>query len=928
MLNRLAAIPLLILFSSHVQAAEPNLPDLLIESYRLPNGLKVVLHRDSSVPRVTVCVAYHVGSKDESAGRTGFAHFFEHMMFRGTKHAPSFDVPLQETGGQSNAFTNEDVTVYYETIPTAFLERALYLEAERLAHLPSALEQEKFDTEREVVKNERRQQYENVPYGMAEETLLASVFPKGHPYSWSVIGSMADLNRASLKDLKRFFLEYYHPDNACLCLAGDFDPAEARSLIAKYFGSLARGKTPARPIAAPTPAIAAQLTQADRVSLPRVYWAWPTIASGHPDAPALEILSNILTDGESSRLYRALVLDARIVKDVAARNDTKEVGGLFTIEATAAEGKSLGEVETVLNKELASLASLPPTQIELTRAIAKYERSTYAHLTPPLSRAITLSVGFLEKDDPAYYRRDMARYFKITAADLARVAQTYLVAEKVVLEVVPIKPGQPKGVAAKAGPLVGTADDAEVADRSPSPGPDWSKLPGASASHEFRPPAYVRRTLSNGIEVWIAAWKTLPIVTGQIIVPVGSGDDPEGKSGLARLCATLLTQGTRHKTATELADALESLGVTYHSAADDDDLTLGFSVLSRSLSPALEELAPTIIAPRFDPADFTRERDLQLAELLQGPDQLGWLAQRAFRAVVFGQDHPYGRPVDGSVESVKAITLEDMKTFHASHFAANRSKIVVVGDVDPDALVATLERVFGGWKTNGAPPSPRPASKINPTANVIYLVDKPGAVQSAVRIGRPWVGRNDPTYFATAIGNHVFGVDFLSRLNKNLREKNGYTYGAYSAFVYRRSGSVWVSASSVRADATAPALKEMISELDGIAGKSPLSDEEIELGRNALSRSFPGSFEDPSSIAGMLESIAGFDLPADYLTTYLGNVRRVPAVEAQRIFADLASPSQRTILVVGDRKMIEPKLTALGFGKVVIIDADGKPVAP
>jgi zinc protease len=325
----------LLLATSTARGDEPNIPNLAIESYKLPNGLKVVLHRDTSVPRVSVILAYHVGSKDERSGRTGFAHFFEHMMFRGTKNVPNYDIPLQETGGQSNAFTNEDVTVYHETVPSTYLERALYLEAERLAFLSSALDQEKFDTEREVVKNERRQSYENVPYGLAEETLLANVFPKGHPYSWSVIGSMADLSAATLKDLKRFFLEYYQPGNAALCLAGDFDPAKAKALIAKYFGPLATGKTPTRPKPAATAPHDVRLTQGDRVSLPRIYWAWPTVPDEHPDAPALDLLADILSDGESSRLQSELVSERRVASEVSASSDTKEVGGMFSVQATA-----------------------------------------------------------------------------------------------------------------------------------------------------------------------------------------------------------------------------------------------------------------------------------------------------------------------------------------------------------------------------------------------------------------------------------------------------------------------------------------------------------------------------------------------------------------------------------------------------------------
>jgi zinc protease len=926
---RFLLTPLLILLATvAARAADPVLPDLAIESYRLPNGLKVVLHRDRSVPRVSVIVAYHVGSKDERAGRTGFAHFFEHMMFRGTKGVPSYDIPLQETGGQSNAFTNEDVTVYHETVPTSYLERALYLEAERLAFLPSALDQEKFDTEREVVKNERRQSYENVPYGLAEEALLANVFPKGHPYSWSVIGSMADLNGATLKDLKRFFLEYYQPANACLCLAGDFDPAEAKAWISKYFAPLAAGKAPERPRPSSTPPPDVRLTQGDRVSLPRVYWAWPSIPDEHPDSAPLDLLSDILTDGDASRLHSSLVIEERVASDVSATSDTKEIGGLFTVQATAAEGKDLKTLEAALQREFDRLKAEPPTQAELTRALAKFEKKNYSRLTSPMTRGLALAIGYLEKDDPAYYRRDIARYFKVTPADLARVASTYLTPRKVALEVVPLGPGIKKAQATVAGPAPATVVESDIPERTPAPGPDWSKMPGPGTEQKFQAPTPVRRTLSNGIEVAIIPWRTLPIVTGSWIVPAGTADDPEAKAGLAEITASLVTKGTKDRPAKTFTEELDALGVSYGCSADNDSTALTFDVLKRNLDPALKLLTPMFTEPRFDPDDFEVVRNLHLAELTQGPDRVNWLAQRALRALLFGPDHPYGRPGDGSVGSVKGITLEDVKAFHKARYVANGSRLVISGDVDPDALIRTLETILGRWKTAGAPLAKIPGPRTGHENGVIYLVDKPGAVQSVIRIGRPWVKSADPRYYATEIGNHVFGVDFLSRLNKNLREKNGYTYGAGSRFAYRRGGGVWVASASVRGDATAPALKEMIRELDGVSGKDPLKPEEVQLGRDAVSRSFPESFEDPHSIAGILTSIATHGLPDDYMSALLPRIRSANPDEIRATFADLASKEARTILVVGDRKLIEPKLKALGLGEVRVIDADGKAIKP
>jgi zinc protease len=909
------------------RAAEPKIPELPVEAYKLPNGLKVILSRDPTVPRVTVTVAYHVGSKNERAGRTGFAHFFEHMMFRGTKNVPNYDIPLKETGAQSNAFTSEDMTVYFETVPSNYLERALYLEAERLAFLPSALNQEKFDTEREVVKNERRQSMENVPYGLAEETLLANVFPEGHPYSWSVIGSMRDLDSASLKDLKRFFGEFYHPGNATLCLVGDFDPQEAKAWIQKYFGPLASGPAVKPVEAPPAPPVSKQIEQADKVQLPRVYWTWPTVRDDDPDAAALDILSIILAGGDASRLHKALVLDARVASEVDASSNTHEIAGEFTIDATAAPDHKISEIEPILKKQIEEVRSAPPTDKELQRALARLEKSMYTRLTPPLGRAVTLALGFAQHDDPNYYRRDFARYFKVTLADIQRVAKKYLTPEKVVLVVRPTKPDEAESPAVLAGPKPGGAAEPAIADRTSAPGPDWSQMPVPSQPRPFHAPPIHRRKLSNGVEVWMSPWKTLPIVSAHLLMPVGTGDDPAGKSGLATLTGSLLDKGTQDKTATELAEAFELLGVTPRVGTGPDTTSVGLSVVAHNFAPALKLVGEMLTSPRFDPKDVDRERQLQLADLLQGPDDPHWIARRAFRALLYGPDHPYGNPSEGYTETVKGLTLEDIKSFH-DKLAANQSVLIVVGDIEPDATVQAIEEALGVWKTKGPTPEDRPAPKVQAEPDVVFLADKPGAVQSVLDVGRIWVDRDDPRYFATVIGNRILGGDFLSRLNQNLREEHGYSYGAGSHFNFRRKGSVWAVSSAVRADATAPALKEVMNELDGLTKKRPFTAEEIATARDAEARSFPESFESPADIAGLLEEMALHHLPADYLDTYLDKLQATTEDQVRQAMAEVVDRSVRTTLVVGDRKTVEPQLKEQGFHTIRAVTPDGRPAGP
>ena len=562
--RRLAFALVVLLIPATAGALAPKPPDLPIDAYRLPNGLKVVLSRDPTVPRVVVSLAFHVGSKDERAGRTGFAHFFEHMMFRGTKNVPNYDIPLQEAGAQTNAFTSEDMTVYFETVPENYLRRALYMEAERLAFLPSALDQEKFATEREVVKNERRQSIENVPYGLASETLQAKVFPEGHPYSWSVIGSMKDLDASTTDDLKRFFGEFYHPGNATLCLVGDFDPGPTKAWIADYFGPLVAG--PARkPVAAPAaPAVSLRVEQADDVQLPRVYWAWPSVADDNPDAPALDLLAQVLAGGDASRLHKALVLDSRVAADVSADSDTKEAGGLFTVDATASEGKTTADVERLLNAEFARLRKEPPTAGELARALALFEKANYAALTPAPGprrrpgdrlrregRSGLLPQG-LRPLPGRHPGRPRPRGRAVSETREGRPGDPPRPARRGRVPRHPRRPQAPPRRCRRRRPRPRARGRARLDQPSPTP----------PRVRPFQPPKIHRHTLSNGLDVWVAPWKTLPIVSARILIPAGTADDPRGKSGLAHLTTCLLDQGTTDLTATQLAEAFEALGVT------------------------------------------------------------------------------------------------------------------------------------------------------------------------------------------------------------------------------------------------------------------------------------------------------------------------------------------------------------------------------
>ena len=781
---------------------------------------------------MTVTVAYHVGSKNEKAGRTGFAHFFEHMMFRGTKNVPNYDIPLKDAGASSNAFTNEDMTAYFEAVPSNFLERALYLEAERLAFLPSALDQHKFDTEREVVKNERRQSVENRPYGLDEEAILASLFPMGHPYSWSVIGSMDDLNKATLDDLKAFFAEFYHPANATLCLAGDFDPAEAKALIQKYFSGLAAGP---KPRAVPVPATSAKaekLLRFDRVQLPRVYWNWPAVAADHADAPALDLLARVLAGGETSRLHRSLVLEKRLSKDVSADSPAWEAAGMFSLESTAsrkgAADQILAAIEAAFDEAVRDIKANPPSEDELARAVSLVREAIVCATDPPA----------------------LARHH---AGHRLRAARRPAALSKGVRALLSGHSGRPDACRshvphARQGHCLDRSGHcrppAERGGKSRS-GPDSRRR---GACDRRRPPARTGRRLVQDARTGPA-----PAVPGPAVRPgrcraASMSGSPSGKrcpwcrsSCCSRrgrpttrpaspawrgLIGSLLDKGTSRRTATELAEALETLGVTLDIAVVDRRHHDRLEHDRADLEPSLKLVAEVLASPRFDPRTSNVSRHSHWRAWYKGR-HVTWLAARALPALVYGQGHPYANPADGFAETIKTLTLNDIKSFHAGRIGPKGATLIVVGDVETDVLFPMLESTLGRWTTRISGPAQRPAAHLKADPGVIYFVDKPGAVQSVLNVGRLWTDRSDPTYYATLLGNRILGGDFLSRLNQDLREKNGYTYGARSGFRFRRSGSLWNVSTAVRTDATAPASRKSSRELDGLAGAKPISDQEI-----------------------------------------------------------------------------------------------------
>ncbi|HVF45632.1 MAG TPA: insulinase family protein, partial [Pyrinomonadaceae bacterium] len=951
-------------------------------------------------PIVGVNLWYHVGSKNEEKGRTGFAHLFEHMMFQGFKGYDYDYVPvIQEVGGAINGSTTQDRTNYWELVPSNFLETALFMEAGRMKGLLDAMTQTKLDNQRDVVKNEKRQRIDNQPYGQSIYKIQEAMYPEGHPYHWSPIGSMEDLSAASLEDVKAFFRRYYVPNNASLVVSGDFDPKEARALVEKYFGPVPKGEAINRP-QPPLPPLDRERREQieDRVQLPRVYISWHSVPAFSKDEAALDTLSSILGSGKSSRLYKALLYDKQIAQQVGSFDGTSEIAGLFQIVATAKPGHTPEEIQQAIDAEIEKLKTAGPTAEEIERAYNAREAGFVYGLQ-------TVG-GFGGKDDqlnnyatflndPGYFEQDLARYRKVTAADVQRVARQYLTDKRYILSVVPRATG-PTGAAgpapatpreavaqqggtsapaaaAPSGTASGTQQGAaqatpsgaqtttKTAERATQPAGaappqtaspaapsgqgagarptaakqakartgDRSLLPKEKPDPKLTLPAVQRRKLSNGLDVLVVEHHEVPVVAMNLVMKMGAAGDPADKAGLASLSADMLDEGTATRSSLDISDQLARIGSSLNVNAGWDSTTASMRTLTRHLDSALEIYSDVITNPAFPEKDLERLRLQRVTALRQQKDSPEAVAGLVFQTVLYGRSHPYGHPLTGDETSLASLTGDDVRKFYETYYRPNNSALIVVGDVKPDAVVAKLEKAFAGWKSGHVPAVDVSAAPVQRDHAAIYLVDRPGSVQSVIQIGQVGVPRSSPDYFPLFVMNRILGGASSARINLNLREDKGYTYGAQSAFSFRRGAGPFTAAAPVQGFSTKESVMEFMKEIRGIRGEIPVTPAELEGAKQSIVRGFPRTFETPDQIAAGLELIVTYDLPDTYFNSYIERVQAVTLEDVNRVANRYLQPDRMAVVIVGDRRAIEQPLRTLDeMGeRINLVDAEGKPAA-
>ncbi|MFQ6091249.1 MAG: M16 family metallopeptidase [bacterium] len=905
--------PLLLLSLSVVVLSAPALAeeigqqiDIPYEKFVLDNGLTLLVHEDHKTPIVAVNVWYHVGSKNEKPGRTGFAHLFEHLMFNGSEHFDDDYFQVLERVGATdlNGTTSEDRTNYFQNVPSSALDVALWMESDRMGHLLGAITQEKLDEQRGVVQNEKRQ-YENEPYGVAYELITEATYPEGHPYSWTVIGSMEDLDAASVEDVHEWFKTYYGAANAVIAIAGDIDAETAREKVEKHFGDI----PPGPPIAKHDAWIAKRTgTQRerveDRVSQARIYKVWNIPQWGTEEGDYLDLVSDVLGHGKNSRLYKRLVYDDQIATDVSAYVELREIGGLFYIEADAKPGGDLAEVEQAIDEELSRFLEEGPTEREVRRVKTQY--------VARFIRGIERIGGFGGKSDilaknevfagdPEYYKVTLRRIQQATAQDLRDAAKRWLSDGVYILEVHPFPEYETTGI--------------DV---------DRSKLPEPGPAPDSKFPELYRMTLSNGLEVILAERHAIPVVNVTLLVDAGYAADQTTLPGTAKLALNMLDEGTKKRTSLQISEELAMLGAKLSTGSNLDLSNVSLSALKANLDSSLAIYADVILDPSFPQADFERLKRLQLAEIQKEKKRPIQMALRVFPRFLYGRDHAYGNPFTGSgtEESVSNITREDLVRFHQTWFKPNNSTLVIVGATTLDEMAPKLEKMFRKWEP-GEVPGKNISSVEHQPKSVVYLMDKPGALQSLIIAGHVAPPKANPDEIAIETMNSILGGTFTSRINMNLREDKHWSYGARSILVGARAQRPFLVYASVQTGKTRESLAEITKELRDIQGERPATQDELTKIQKNKTLKLSGSWETMTSVASSISQIVRYGLPDDYFETYPDKIRALTVDDLSRAAKKILRPDNVVWVVVGDRAKVEESIRELGFDEIDLIDGDG-----
>ncbi|CTP88751.1 zinc protease [Xanthomonas translucens pv. poae] len=920
-------------------AAKATVPEIAYTRFTLPNGLTVVVHEDHKAPVVAVSIWYHIGSGDEPAGKTGFAHLFEHLMFSGSEnHKGTYFEPFEKVGATDmNGTTWFDRTNYFETVPTTALDLALWMESDRMGHLLGAIGQKELDTQRGVVQNEKRQG-ENRPYGRVDENILANIFPANHPYQHDTIGSMADLDAASLDDVKQWFHDNYGAANTTLVLAGDITVAQAKAKAAQYFGDIPAGKPVPRqqpwitPLARQTRGV-----QHDHVAQPRLYRTWVAPQLGSDDAVQLELATTVLGGGKTSRLYQRLVYRDNLVDDVSASIQPFALASQLQISADVKDGVDPAKVEAAIADELQKFLAEGPSADELQRAQIAARASFVRGLEEVGGKAAILAEGQVYRKDPGAYQHDLQRVQAATAASVREAADTWFgkgdylltvlpagdgfdpVAEDKAVKPLPVAAGKPAPtLPAKASYSVGK----NQVDRAAGI-PETSQFPNLSF------PQLQRGKLKNGIEVVLAERHTIPVTKVELLFDAGYAADQGHKLGTASFSAALMNESTASLDSVEVARRRQRLGAITGVSCDLDACGASLDALNDQLQPSLQLFADIVRNPAFKASDIERIRGQWLASIAQEKTNPNELAMRVLPPLLYGKTHPYGIPLTGSgtEAAIQSLDARDLQAFHDQWLRPDNLRILVAGDTTLAQIVPQLDALFGDWK---APKAALPKKDLRRVAAQpaprVYLINRPDAPQSVILAGLLAPSTKAPDNLAIDVANDAFGGTFTSRLNMNLREDKRWAYGAFTRIKDAQGQRPFLFSAPVQTDKTAESAAEILKEAKAVVGDKPLTAEEIANIKNQRIRALPGSFETTGAVLDAVESIVQYGRPDDYVQTLRSRLEGIDQAAAEAAIKEIVAPQAMTWVIVGDLKQIEAPVRALKLGELQVLDSDGQPV--
>lgn len=903
-------------------------PKIPFEKYTLPNGLEVILSEDHTLPLVAVNVWYHVGAVNEHPGLTGFAHLFEHMMFEGSGNVgPRMHFKYLEAAGASdvNGSTNFDRTNYYETLPSNQLALGLWLESDRMGFLLDTLDRAKLANQRDVVRNERRQSFESVPYGLSQEALFHALFPENHPYYGVIIGSHKDIESARLGDIRHFFETYYAPNNATLTIVGDFQKADAKALVEKYFGPLKRSAETKPAVKAVTPAITSErrVTVTDKVQLPSVQIAWLTPPLFSPSDAPLDFASSIIGSGKTSRMYQELVYKQQIAQSATCSHSSLELTSVFSCEIIARPGHTAAEIEKAADSVINNFLANGPTDDEMKRTLTR----TVSNMVRPLEQVQDIAEDLQNynqaKGDPGYLAKDIARYQAVTKATVLQDAKKYLTQTARV--VVTTVPGEKKLDDVPQAPA-NTDENYKV---KPEYSPEFMKaqafrktapLPGPTPKLHL--PIPTTFTLSNGLQVYVTERHKLPLFAAALVANAGSSSDSPSLPGVSGFTSAMLTEGTKTLSSTQLANHIADLGAHLNAAAGTETASVAVSALTSTITPSMNLFADVVQHPAFDAKEIERVRVRRKTQLLQSRDEPMAIAQRVGLRALYGADSPYGYTSQGTPESVDAIKADNLTNFYTAHYGPKNSVLVFSGDITVAQAKSLAEKYFGSWTGTATPPALPHVKQAN--EHKIMLVDTPGQPQTAMLVFSLAAPRSSPDYAALQVLNTPLGGQFSARINMNLREEHGYTYGAFTAFAYRRVPGFFYGGGQMRVDATGPAAKELMGELEKLK-THPLTAEELKNGKESVIRAIPADFETNASLAGQMSELWAYHLPLDYFSTLPAKFEAVTEAETTAAANKYIHADKMILITVGEKAKIEPQLKDLGLGPIEEWTEDAEP---